>query len=204
MNRKARRAAPPSPLHQSQRAESLEEVPLLQPDRSGPKTKTLYEFAAEREAELSAQAAAQQAQRDGDIGAALGHALFLGPALSMLHFTLDVLVYHQYRQDMAWGEIARRSGTAAPMLMLLVFAMHSATATRVRALRQAVFFLAATVAGCHLVYAGNKYQYFAVMKAAPPVGTLWVWSIIELRLELAVPSLLVVGACVWWNGFTVF
>lgn len=60
-----------------------------------------------------------------------------------------------------------------------------------------------TVAGCYLIHITNKYSYIAVLKQAPPLGCLWVWSIIELNLGLAVVSLALSGFFFWQGGYTV-
>lgn len=56
-------------------------------------------------------------------------------------------------------------------------------------LRQVIFFVASTLAGCYLIHITNQYGYMAVMQQAPPIGCLWVWSVIELDLPWAVASL---------------
>lgn len=45
--------------------------------------------------------------------------------------------------------------------------------------------------GCYLIYITNVYGYIAVMKNAPGIGCLWIWSVIELDLLWALPSLAV-------------
>jgi hypothetical protein len=55
-----------------------------------------------------------------------------------------------------------------------------------------------------MVYSGNKHGYFYVMKSAPPIGALWVWSVIEADLAYAASSCLAVVAYLWWNGFEAF
>lgn len=55
-----------------------------------------------------------------------------------------------------------------------------------------------------MIYVGNTYDYYAVMKQAPPVGTLWVWSVIEMRLEFCLASVAVNLGYLWWNGFSTF
>lgn len=69
------------------------------------------------------------------------------------------------------------------------------------ALRQAIFFTAGTCAGCYLIYITNKHGYLAVMKQAPPLACIWVWSVIELDLQWAV--LCVGGAAffLWQGGY---
>jgi hypothetical protein len=95
----------------------------------------------------------------------------------------------------------------------LVYALHPhAAATTVvpglpqrfqNYVRQAIFLGMGTVAGCYLIHITNKYSYISVLKQAPPLGCLWVWSIIELHLGLAVVSLALSGFFFWQGGYTV-
>jgi hypothetical protein len=39
------------------------------------------------------------------------------------------------------------------------------------------------------------------MKAAPPIGTLWIWSVVETSLPYAALNALAVLGFVWYNGF---
>jgi hypothetical protein len=69
---------------------------------------------------------------------------------------------------------------------------------------QVFFFIMSIAAGCYLCYAGEKFAYFAVMKRAPSLGVLWIWSIIELQLVPALSSLSIVAAYFWSQGFSIF
>ena len=61
---------------------------------------------------------------EGDIPPLLLAPLY-GVTLSMLHFTLDVLVWHQYGQEIEWGVLAARAiFRVFPLLTLAVFVMH--------------------------------------------------------------------------------
>jgi len=68
--------------------------------------------------------------------------------------------------------------------------------------RQAIFFAMSLAAGCYLIYVTNKFGYLAVMKQAPPVGCLWVWSVIELDLGLGVLSLACAAGFLWQGGYS--
>ena len=68
-------------------------------------------------------------------------------------------------------------------------------------MRQAIFFATAVIAGCYLIYTTNWHGYLAVMKQAPPLGCLWIWSVIELDLTWAVCSLAVAALFMWQGGF---
>ncbi|MCJ1379971.1 hypothetical protein MMC17_003074 [Xylographa soralifera] len=199
------------------------DIPLSMPAREAGKHKTLFDIAAERQAELQGgrpfaspsdadlkpEIVTTTINRDGTLSVPegsvpegnlvgpLGEALFYTTTLTMLHFTLDVLVHQQYRQEIGWNMIAQRTAITFPILAVLVYIFHS----RASAIWAQVMFLGLSVAaGCYVIYSSNVESYFAVMKRAPPLGTLWVWSVIEMRLELALLSVVAVVGYFWWVG----
>jgi hypothetical protein len=222
-NRKERRAAA------KEKENPTHEIPLKQPDRSAPTHKTLYDIAAERNAQLkggqpfkraegqsyaepnvvtttinpdgSLSLPAETENPDEDPIGPFANAILFGVTLTMLHFTLDVLVHNQYRQSFDWKMISNRTLTAFPILVALIYSLHQ----RAKAWWcQALFTAVSVAAGCYLIYSSSKEPYFAIMKRAPPVGTLWVWSVLEMRLEVALISLAVVGGYFWWGGYSIF
>lgn len=68
-------------------------------------------------------------------------------------------------------------------------------------LRQAIFFGASVSVGCYLIYITNKYSYLAVLKRSPPLGCLWVWSVLEMDLGLSVLSLVACYGFFWKHGY---
>lgn len=84
-------------------------------------------------------------------------------------------------------------------MLVYVFHEHNSTAVFMplslmsrrwqRALRQFIFFATAVPAGCYLIHISNRYGYMAVMRRAPPLGCLWIWSVIELDLDISVVAL---------------
>lgn len=44
-----------------------------------------------------------------------------------------------------------------------------------------------------MVHATNRYGYYAVMKKAPGIGTLWIWCVVELDAILAFFSCMIVA-----------
>jgi len=127
----ARRRREPSPSS----------IKLRHPDRSGPSEKTLLELAQERglfdqakkrEEEIGKKAAPIRIPRprkddsdeeededdDDEVGLTPGaervlETLLWTMSLAMLHFTLDVLVYHQYSVDrISWPNICQRFAQA--------------------------------------------------------------------------------------------
>ncbi|MCJ1407510.1 hypothetical protein MMC19_001581 [Ptychographa xylographoides] len=211
------------------RATAPPDIPLSIPNRGAPKGKTLFDIAAERQAELqggqpfaktASSARAEPSDvttttinEDGNLSVSdedapvlepigpFGQAVFFAVTLTMLHFTLDVLVHQQYRQSIDWGMIAQRTLIALPTLVTIVAALHARAASL---WAQVLFFALSVGAGCHLVYASNEERYFAVMRRAPPLGTLWVWSVIEMRLEVALASVVAVVGYFWWGHYSIF
>jgi len=235
-NRKERRAAAKdSGKHPSTATiNSASKIPMSQPDRSGPKGKTLLEIADERTAALQGMMSSGQPfekslgdglardengrvllpAKDGDgenddddddavIGAG-AESFFLATSLAMVHFTLDVLVFQQYAQEISWPAIFKRTTIAYPILFLIVYMMKSELANRFQTLKQLFCLAVAVASGCYMIYAGNTYDYFAVMKQAPPLGTLWIWSVIEMKLGYGLASIAVDAGFLLWNGYTVF
>ncbi|OGE58393.1 hypothetical protein PENARI_c001G02272 [Penicillium arizonense] len=73
------------------------------------------------------------------------------------------------------------------------------------ALRTFVFLPVAVVLGAHLIAITNGEPYYAVMKKAPAVGTIWIWSILELSFGAAVIGALGPLAWgLWWMGYGIF
>jgi hypothetical protein len=87
------------------------------------------------------------------------------------------------------------------VIFALVYTLHPRASW---AITQAFFLALSTLSGCYLVHAANVYGYLAVMKRAPPLGTLWVWSVIELKLPLALLSLGLVGGFLQWGNYSIF
>ncbi|KAK1832224.1 hypothetical protein QBC39DRAFT_390676 [Podospora conica] len=213
----------------------VKKIKLRQPDRSGPSEKTLLEIAEERGLFAQAQekedankknklpksAVRVRKEDDGDDDEPLSptaerilETMLWTVSLAMLHFTLDVLVQHQFAiNQVQWPEVCIRAVQALMVFALLFYPLHPhASNPRIlpglpqryqAAFRQAVFFATSLAAGCYLIHVTNNYGYLAVMKRAPPLGCLWVWSVIELDLPLAALSLAGAGVFVWAGGYSI-
>ncbi|KAK4187170.1 hypothetical protein QBC35DRAFT_241422 [Podospora australis] len=217
------------------------QIKLKHPDRSGPAPgeqtlldlamqRNLFAEAEKRQKAIRKKATSKKTQKSGnhDISdeddedeATLSPAaervletLLWTSCISMLHFTLDVLVHHQYSIDrIVWPKVWLRFGQSLLVFGLLVYTLHphASKPTIVpgiplqyqSALRQAIFFACSLVAGCYMIYITNSFGYMAVMKQAPPLGCLWVWSVIELELPWAVLSLAGAGTFLWSQGYDI-
>ncbi|KAG9240347.1 hypothetical protein BJ878DRAFT_297639 [Calycina marina] len=198
--------------------EKSENIKLKQPNRLGqdPSRKTLIDIAEERR--LFQQAAIQNGNTPANLDdedslvGRLGESIFWSLSLSMLHFTLDVLVSHQYAVDISWPVIAGRAAHAFPIIFLLIYSLHPHNSPPILlprlppriqpTLHQILFFSGAIFAGCYLIHISNTYGYYAVMKQAPPIGCLWIWSVIELDVQWAASSLIFCAVFLKYGGYS--
>jgi len=206
-NRKERRAAAREEARKSSDPSSVE-IKLAQPNRSKPKTKTLLEIAEEKRAQLEKEhpdkfKIPEHEEEDESLGP-LGESIVYSVALSIIHFTLDILVFYQYRREVEWKEIFIRAARVLPALWCILYLFRTKTANHVPLLKQMFFFTLSISSGCYLIYSGNKNGYYYVMQTAPALGTLWIWSCVEMQLAFAVAHVIVVVVYTWWNGFTTF
>lgn len=247
MNRRQRRAKG----LQTATLESADDIPLARPGNDGDgtrgKTKTLYEIAAERQAQMSSQGQGfsavnatkenvkyvkitpdgktvevtedgkELAQSQEEAPTPVLDSLFLASSLSALHFTLDVLTVHQYAEKLRLPPIFLNTLLVVfPTLVFLVHLLHghllglpnAALSQRTREflsiLQQGMFIATANVAGCYLIHLTNDRGYYAVMKKAPSVGTVWVWSVLELGLMGSLAGVTGPGIYAWYHGHSIW
>ncbi|KAF2665257.1 hypothetical protein BT63DRAFT_429179 [Microthyrium microscopicum] len=135
---------------------------------------------------------------------AFANALIYCISLSMLHVTLDVMVLTQYNQDVEWRLIAGRMLRLTPALFVVLYVFHTEGVKRWKKMRQ-LFFLGLSIgAGCYMLYAANEFGYYFVMRRCPPLGTLWVWSVIEMDLAYALVHAATVLGFMWWGEYKAF
>ncbi|KAK1597141.1 uncharacterized protein LY79DRAFT_508399 [Colletotrichum navitas] len=221
------------------------DIPLAQPDRSGPSEATLLQLAQERglfkqadqdprnknvpkgavridrpSKEHSSDDEEDDDDDDDDDEAKLSPAmervmdtLLWTVSLAMVHGTLDVLVQNQYAKEIEYPVVIGRTLAAFLVLSFLFYNLHAhPTSPNLvpglplrfqHPIRQAVFFVAGTWAGCHLIYITNKFSYLYVLKQAPTLGCVWIWSVLELDLPVAVASLATAGAYMLQGGYAI-
>jgi hypothetical protein len=112
-------------MARKRREKSPSGIKLKQPDRTGPSEQTLLDLAEqrglfnkaqEREASIKTKTAPKEAAEDSEplppVVERIFETLLWTVSLSTLHFTLDVLVQHQYAAEISWPKIISRTGQA--------------------------------------------------------------------------------------------
>ncbi|OAG44491.1 hypothetical protein AYO21_01487 [Fonsecaea monophora] len=140
--------------------------------------------------------------------------LLLASSLSAVHFTLSVLAMHQYAEQVRFRPLIMQTVFVAfPTLAFFIALFHGhllpSSLTNVPPsvkywvvlLRSIIYVVTANVAGCYLIQLTNDKGYYAVMKDAPGVGTLWVWAVLEMGLLGALAGVAGPGIYAWWYGY---
>ncbi|CAE6521923.1 unnamed protein product [Rhizoctonia solani] len=118
--------------------------------------------------------------------------------LSTLYIVLDLLVQQQYAQQPTIKEELGRVVTNVPILFILIHYTNKYKATPIA---QFMLFLTAILAGPRMIWLVNKGSWLRVTRQAPPLGTIWVYTIIQLNLVPAVASLVVVFGLAKFMGW---
>ncbi|KAF8477268.1 hypothetical protein BDZ91DRAFT_688479 [Kalaharituber pfeilii] len=187
---------------------AITELPLSHPSRTrDPSVPTLIDLVDRKRPRdssgnpilPSSPGSDAEAQEEEVVGP-VATAVFFAVPLTFLLAAFEIVVHQQYRQELVIQEVVLKSIKAFPILFTLVYFTHP---HRTRLPLQLILCAFSIGAGCWLVHAANKLNYYAVMKRAPPVGTLWIWSAVEMDLGWLVLSCLAVAGWTWWKGFSI-
>ncbi|RAK84227.1 hypothetical protein BO79DRAFT_203245 [Aspergillus costaricaensis CBS 115574] len=215
-NRKQRRAAAAAATTVDSDTFDPSSIPLARPAPNIPKSKekTLMDIISERQSELLGQANAPTATSDSsprfathqyaesiELDNLIRESVFV--AFPML--TLLVHLAHGHVVSFI-GSTGRSKSTET--VSLLPWDSEKLTLEFFRkllfppALRTMVFLPMAVALGCKLMVITNDEPYYAVMRGAPAIGTIWIWSILEIPFGAAVIGALGPLAWgVWWKGY---
>ncbi|KAH6893357.1 hypothetical protein B0T10DRAFT_559347 [Thelonectria olida] len=217
---------------QRKEPKNADKIKLKQPDRSAPSEKTLLDMASDRnlfaqadarmaqlakEAKRAAGESDDEEDEEDQIQLSPGAERFLEAmlwtfTLAIIHFTFEVLVQSQYGMDIEWPAVWGRTARAWTVFIFIFYPLHPHDANPKLVpyvpqkyqhhIRQFIFFAMSLACGPYLIHISNRYGYMAVMKRAPPLGCLWLWSIVELDLVWAVLSLSITVAYSYKKGYT--
>ncbi|KAK7049613.1 hypothetical protein VNI00_005644 [Paramarasmius palmivorus] len=118
----------------------------------------------------------------------LDSSLYIIPTCSLL-ILMDILVHNQYGNQPSLSDIIGRLGSAIPTKR------HKDDPRM-----QLVLFLLSLGVGPRLMYVLAKGNYLTNVRQSPPLATIWVYIMVQLRLGPAVLNLLIVAAYVWLAG----
>ncbi|KAI0003070.1 hypothetical protein BJV74DRAFT_815258 [Russula compacta] len=117
--------------------------------------------------------------------------------MSFLLLMMYILVHFQYGQHPSWNIISDRMLSSVPILAIFIFYTNRYKHTR---WLQACFFVLSVASGTRMIYQVNYSNWRVNMQQCPPLGTIWVYTILQLDLGPAVLALSAVALWVWWTG----
>ncbi|ORY81829.1 hypothetical protein BCR35DRAFT_304001 [Leucosporidium creatinivorum] len=153
--------------------------------------------------ELAEKVAQQQQEAEDEempLWEELANALLWTIPFGFLFSGMDYAVHAQFGMDLRSRDEVGRLLNIVPTIFLLTFLVSRPKPLLHPFLIQALLFGLCLGTGIALVHITTTESYLKVMRQAPGIGTLWVWSVVRLDLGWAVLGLLGVGAGVWWRG----
>jgi len=99
--------------------------------------------------------------------------------MSFLYFVMDVLIHHQYAQQLPFMEEFWKLATNVPFLTAFIFYTNRHKHSR---LVQLGLFFMAIGSGSRLIWTLNREAWRTAMQEAPPLSTLWTYTVIQLDL----------------------
>ncbi|KAH9007005.1 hypothetical protein EDB86DRAFT_2869499 [Lactarius hatsudake] len=142
-----------------------------------------------------------RADVDDDEDYPLAEEIFVATTLlipmSFLLLMMYILVHFQYGQQPSWDIITNRMLSSVPILAIFIFYTNR---YKHRRWAQAGFFILSVLSGTRMIYQVNYSNWLLNMQQCPPIGTIWVYTVLQLDLGPAALALSTVGVWVWWTG----
>ncbi|KAJ3036818.1 hypothetical protein HDV00_002371 [Rhizophlyctis rosea] len=108
--------------------------------------------------------------------------------LTVLHGGLDYLVHVQYDYADHFN-ITRVLSRQLPLFPILITFIYFTSKYKFHWLAQSLFTVASAASGTYLVYVTKEDQTFGGMLKTPGLAILWIYSVIQMNLALAIVSL---------------
>jgi len=119
---------------------------------------------------------------------------------SSLLLLMEILIHHQYGKTASFDIIMDRMLPGVPILSLFIFYTNRHKQDR---RMQFLLFILSIAVGTRMIYNFNHASWLVNMRQCSPLGTIWIYTIIQLHLIPAFLNLAVVGAFVWWKDLKI-
>ncbi|KAK6526881.1 hypothetical protein TWF281_010077 [Arthrobotrys megalospora] len=174
-------------------------IPTGIPDRTGPKNKFLDESDLKKKKDDDKE---DEEGEDDDVEIGdLGQTFFFAIPLTMLLFAFYVLVQKQYLEETDYWESIGRTIKSFPVIWFILYFTHPRKALIAM---QVGFVAIAAGCGCWMIYNVNYNGYYAIMKMVPPLGTILIYSMVQMDIIPSLTTLAIIGAYTWYNDLVLF
>lgn len=137
----------------------------------------------------------EEHEREEEGNDVIFNTLIMAVPFTFLYLMLDILVHLQYSHKAGWYLLGEHALKALPTLSLLIYYTNEYPT---HPLTNSFLMSASILAGCRLVWLVNKASWSVVTAQAPPMGTLWILTIVQLPLGRALLALMCVGGWFWY------
>ncbi|KAF9482480.1 hypothetical protein BDN70DRAFT_875041 [Pholiota conissans] len=152
---------------------------------------------------LKSEIAGQQ-EEELSLSDEIFNAVLLIIPFSAILLLMEVLIRHQYSKEASLEVITERMVSGVPILSLFIFyILHPALRYKQSRRMQALLAVLSITVGSRMLYLLDNASFLVNMKQCPPLATVWIYTIMQLDLELAVGSLICVGGFVWWKDLRI-
>ncbi|KIJ70177.1 hypothetical protein HYDPIDRAFT_121682 [Hydnomerulius pinastri MD-312] len=117
--------------------------------------------------------------------------------LTFFLIMMDILIHHQYAKHPGVRDIADRLLNTFPIMSVFMF---YTIRHKENTIMQLVLFLISLGVGPRMIWLVNRGSWLTNIAQCPQFATIWLYTVLQLRLSLAVLSLTLIGGWTWWSG----
>ncbi|KAK0495363.1 hypothetical protein EDD18DRAFT_1310085 [Armillaria luteobubalina] len=147
-------------------------------------------------------------ERDAPLTEEIFTAITMIVPFSFLLLMMEILIRYQYGKHPGLNVLVERMVSNVPMrsTISLLDRMPTVAAMRYKEHRrlQIGLFLTSIGIGCRMIYLLSRGTLYVNIRQVPPLGTLWIYAIVQLELGPAVLNLAIVAMYVWWKDLKIF
>ncbi|KAG0709542.1 hypothetical protein DFH29DRAFT_2158 [Suillus ampliporus] len=110
---------------------------------------------------------------------------------------MDILIHQQYAQRPTVSDVAQRLLTNFPILSTFVF---YTTRHKANPRLQLALFLLSLGVGPRMIWLVNRGSWLVNIRQCPQFATIWLYTVVQLNLNWAALSLVMIGAWTWFTG----
>ncbi|KAI6047269.1 hypothetical protein EDC04DRAFT_603755 [Pisolithus marmoratus] len=110
---------------------------------------------------------------------------------------MEILIHHQYAKQPSFRDIAQKLLNTFPIMSVFMFY----TIRHKHSVRtQIALFLLSLGVGPRMIWLVNRGSWLTNIAQCPQFATIWLYTVLQLNLPLAILSLTLIGAWTWWMG----
>ncbi|KDQ07475.1 hypothetical protein BOTBODRAFT_59970 [Botryobasidium botryosum FD-172 SS1] len=110
---------------------------------------------------------------------------------AFVYLMMDIMVHQQYGKHLTIPQAFLGMARPLPFLSLFIFYTIRHKPHRIA---QTLLFFVSTGCGIRLIWVVNREPWTIVMQQCPPLGTLWIYSVVQLNL---LPTVISLGLVAW-------